>query len=460
MKKIMSLLMILMMIFSVGMVTAEDDDVSTTDAVDDATRPTLTNARPMPAEALEGRAEVIRDRADALDNRAEARQVAAANVRATVKDRVLDRYQNLDADTQARLRNMYQSIDADQRRALARASPELVRSIVGNENTKKLLDLPPAALERIDVARLNDEDYRERLVNRVEEEMRLQENNFKYREITRERMEQARERYEEARENFERIQERVQETREEFNEIREEILACKEDPDAENCGEVTEISKRYIQRTIDYVRGSMEKLSAKVDSSEELSEEAVTERLAEIEGIISELDALEERLVDATNFEEVRTIGQEVNEVGNRARNGLKVAAGSIANNKMRAVLAQSNALQKRLEIMLSNLEEAGIDTSTLDEEIQEFNAKIEEALALSEEIDANYDAIESGQDISELTRLVNDQMKEARDLLKDAGDILKDIFSNVRDLQKEARLSDEELEDDEDSETETNSTA
>lgn len=456
--------MILTMIFSVSVAYATADRETTNDTTtdsngiglenqetgmeNDTVHPMLVNARNETAERAEKR---VMKAHSTLANKRVVNRSTLANERATnVRNRIMDRYQNLNADTQARLKTMYQQITPDQKRALAKASPELVQGIMDYGNTKKLLELPTAALGRVNVSRLNNEDYRKKLVNRVEEGSKLQENNFKYRVVAKDAMERARQRYEDARDNFEKITEQVQEARAEFSKIKDQVLVCKENPNAENCTKVTEISKRYIQRTIDYVKGSMTKLAAKVESSEELSENAVTERLAEINGTVADLDALEERLVNAETFEDVRAIGQEVNQVSTRARNGLKVAAGSIANNKMRSVIAQANSLQKRLDIMVSNLDKAGVDTSSLDEQIVKFNAKIEDALALSEEIDTNYAAIKSGQNVSELAQTVNGQMKDARSLLNEAQDILKDIFSSVRDLRKEANLTEEELEDDE----------
>ncbi|MFW6230904.1 MAG: hypothetical protein ACOC32_02675, partial [Nanoarchaeota archaeon] len=375
------------------------------------------------------------------------RREAAQNKRGAI----LERFNNLDANTKSRVRAIYEQTSGEQRRALARLDPDQVRRLVStnSEIASRVLELPPGVLKK--AGDLDREEVRERLAERVKVNEEFAKKGYRARDIVADRLKAARERYEDARERFIETRERYQEMRERFNEARETVLACKDNPEAEECDEAADISKRYVNQTISYTMDSLKKLESYIDSSEDISDEEAEELTEDVAEVLAELEELKEELASADTFSEVQEIALEVRDVADEGRTELKRASGLLSANKVRSVVAQTDALQKRLLVMLDNLEERNISTSSLESMIDEFNTHIELALEqyeLAKDELSNMSASPPGT-IGEIARTSNEYMREAKEHLREARQKLSEIFREVRELQREAGLTDEELEKD-----------
>ena len=312
-------------------------------------------------------------------------------------------------------------IDEERLNALARAREQEIREIVR---------LSERELRSLGIREIENENFRAELVNRIQQESEIEERGFRVRELPPQAAEQARERYQEAMQRAEQARDNFVETRDRFSENIDLVASCVQDPDEERCVDAVEVSKEHIERTLNYVISTVESMIERLESSEYINDEELTRNREALQGLISQLESLAERLENSETFSEVREIGREANQISNNARDRMNLASESIANNRVNAIIVQSNALIRRLEMMIEDLDEE--TREEIDSLIDRFYEAVRNARANQAEADNILKNAIPGPELREVMREVNELSKTSRDHLQRSREILRQIFEKI----------------------------
>lgn len=256
------------------------------------------------------------------------------------------------------------------------------------------------------------------------------ENNFNARFIDDIEIENARMRYELAKQRYENAKELYIKERLRFLELKQGKDGCEE-----NCDEIDEelkqAAKDHLLHSADVILEHLTKIKEKINSNEDLSQEEVDELLGKIEGGINEIEDIKERINNAETEDELIELAKELRE---KLKEIKKLASEVIqihSNARIGGVIVKSKHLQTKLEDILSKLEEEGIDTSDLQNKIDEFNKLIEEA---KEKYEKAQRMLEE-RNINEITPII----REAKLILREANVVLREIIVEIKAKNPEA---------------------
>jgi chromosome segregation ATPase len=300
--------------------------------------------------------------------------------------------------------------------------------------------------ERLNVLRNEStqerEQIRERIQNLSEQNLslreRIQERLKIGREITKEKIEQARERYQEAKEKYQTAKERYAQAKSMVREVKGVIAKCREEDGSERCvqarSQIKVHSKDFLSNTADRIINVLEKLKAKVEANEDLTEEQAAEMIEDIDAKIAEIQAAKESAENLTNVstkQEIQEAARVLKQKWVKTRVVAKRNAGRLVNEKIGGIIVRAEKLQVKLERILAKLESQGYDTSGIEDKLAEFDAEI---TAANEKYEAARAQLETRGEANRL-------MKEARQNLKNAHFILKDIFFSIKGIADGQRL-------------------
>ncbi|MFP4401090.1 MAG: Kazal-type serine protease inhibitor domain-containing protein [Candidatus Woesearchaeota archaeon] len=366
------------------------------------------------------------------------------NIRKRLVNAARERWSELDENNKEKITNLYNQVkdnEAYKLRALKEFDSEKAKKIaqLKSEEFEQIIDLGRAeakkVLDKYSAEDLKKKEVQDKIMSQVEEKQELIENGYKRREIAREKLEDARLRYENAKDNFQNARERYVNSKQKINQNREQIRECfSEESDQAMCDEHINISKEFLLGTTDSLLNALEKIKAKIESSEMINETKAQDMLSEVDSVIDSLKESKSLLEDAETVSEIKDTAAKVKESWPEAKRILKRGSGVVLNEKIRGTVARAEALEMRLEKILAGLEEKGKDTSSIDEKLSEFS----EMISLAKE---NYDlagkkwmeAKTSGE-TDDLAKEANQYMARAREHMKQANEIVREIVKMIKE--------------------------
>lgn len=258
---------------------------------------------------------------------------------------------------------------------------------------------------------------------------------FRQRQIAKEKLQNAKENYEQAKLRLQSAKQNALQHRVEFMKSKEQLNTCGLN-DSETCKQKREDvqanAKNYLLETADRIIATLEKIKAKAQESEDLSEEEVTGIIADIDGEIAALQEAKNTLETSENKEELieaaKTIKQEWNKIKVRARLHIEQMKGA----KLGNILARAEHLQERLEAIKLKLQEQGQDVSDLDGLITTFSTQIASAKEKYLEATDLFKQAKEG-DNAELVKQAQEAHKEAEQAIKEAHATLKEIVKAIK---------------------------
>ncbi len=254
-------------------------------------------------------------------------------------------------------------------------------------------------------------------------------NMFKNRVVQQVKIRAGEMRYEEARERYQNAKDELQDARTAFED-------AKRSGDSEAA---MAAAKDYLLLAADIEIAALEKILGTVEASEELTEDEAAEIIADIEGKIIELQDAKEAVEAATTKEEVQDAARLILSVGRKIKFRFERHVMRMKYREVGVVVERSAQLEERFDCAITALEEQGIDTSAIQDLMDDFSAKIESARDKhSQANDMLIEAKESdasGQDFS-------DKVKEARSLLQSAQDDLQDAHTLLKEILREVKAA------------------
>ena len=308
----------------------------------------------------------------------------------------------------------------------------------------KLSDKDAERLKRHIEAREKIDEKIEELKKHKDLSKFKEERKFKARTLAESKKADAKARFEEAKRHFEEVKASIKDAKEDLMDASDEEKAKK--------------ANNYLGHVLDAIEKHLNKVLAKVEENEYLTEAQVSELTSAINERLEKVSGLRSGLESATTRDEIKALAKDVRELLKDVKDHTKVASGKAFSHRMGGVIVQSEHLQAKLEKVLERMTENGLDTSSAESLISEFGSLIDSAKVRFEAAIAKFKEAESltGDDRAEVIKQAQSSMREAQADLKEARAKLKEITRSVKAQGDEAEDAlDEETEDDDDEEEE-----
>src|SRR3989338_1400198 len=309
---------------------------------------------------------------------------------------------------------------------------------------KRLSDMDAERLKRHIEAREKIDEKIEELKKHKDLSKFKEERKFKARTLAESKKADAKARFEEAKRHFEEVKASIKDAKEDLMDASDEEKAKK--------------ANNYLGHVLDAIEKHLNKVLAKVEENEYLTEAQVSELTSAINERLEKVSGLRSGLESATTRDEIKALAKDVRELLKDVKDHTKVASGKAFSHRMGGVIVQSEHLQAKLEKVLERMTENGLDTSSAEALISEFGSLIDSAKVHFEAAIAKFKEAESltGDDRAEVIKQAQSNMREAQADLKEARAKLKEITRSVKAQGDEAEDAlDEETEDDDDEEEE-----
>ncbi|MBI2134904.1 hypothetical protein HYU09_02860 [Candidatus Woesearchaeota archaeon] len=448
MKKILSLFVLALFLVSLVPIAIadENEDSSGTNMevreetkIDDDKTETRT-------EIIAANGEKIRLRTEVEDKdgvtKAEVRsRLEARNATSITKEEIRARFEDRREELKEKLRIM----DPEKLRRLEALDNVAIDKIAGlsKDEVEKLAALSRA--KQAELAGLDKVRIEERL-----REIRIKTirtaDDLKERVLTRQKIELSREKFENARERYE-------EAKEKYQDARERYLAAKDSGDEEAA---LGHAKEVLLKSADSIIGHLEKIKAKIDENEQISDENAANLIARIDSQISEINTIKEKIAAAETKDQIKEAAKELRNKWKDTEQKARAFAERVVTARVEGVVNQAEVLEKKLDAALAKMEERGIEVD-VDAEVAAFSALVQSAKdsfnQAQEKLKQAIDATDR-ETQKDLVADAKSMLEDSRELLKDAHDKLKDIVEKLREAGQELEIDDDdtvEVEEDED---------
>lgn len=244
-----------------------------------------------------------------------------------------------------------------------------------------------------------------------------------HRERIKERAEEIREKYRERAEKYREFKERYEKEREEYMKMREKARDLR--------GEKFEHAKRFVWAGGNMGIAYLERLRLYVETAPRISNESREEILAQIDEYTSLLEEKVNKVNESTTPEELREAVKELRDTWMEVKKGIKGIVGQIVAAKLETVIDRAELVESRLEEKIVALQQAGVDTTKLEEILSDYSEKIDLAEEKIEQAKEKFKEAGSAEDMDRL-------IAEGHSLLRDATRYLKEAFKDVKEFVKE----------------------
>ena len=304
----------------------------------------------------------------------------------------------------------------------------------------------------------DDSDETEDTAADVEDEAEVEENTVKdikrkagkdgkILEEYRIKLERARKNFEQAQENYQAAKERFLNNKESLADLKKEIKACKEDGTCEELKlGLRKGVRQHLLKTNELIASSLEKLTAKIEDSEVLTEEEKAEALAKINELEVELtakkEAVEALAEEATN-EELKAAIKELKEVWQKVRKEQKIIVASLMNSRLKNVIGvklpdYAEAMSSRI----AEIQELGGDTAAMEEQQAKYQTEMENLQIAQETAEDRWTEFKTGDATIEEWRAAHQQVRAG---IKEVKETIRKFMKEYKKVRKELGLSEDE---------------
>ncbi|MBU1975003.1 MAG: hypothetical protein KKG59_01215 [Nanoarchaeota archaeon] len=271
--------------------------------------------------------------------------------------------------------------------------------------------------------------------------------------IAKEKMEAAKAKYMAAKNRYATLREEYNGKKEQFLEYKGLEKQCIDgtETDEAKCAEYAEKAlehaKAHLSKLADMIVDQLEKVKAKVESSETMSEEEATTAIADLDEQISIVTAAKADVDTAETKEEVKVAGRVIVDAWKKVHFKLKRHAANLIYTNVRNLIAKAEALENRLDRILAQMEEDGIEVGDIDELVDEFSeyiATAKENYKLGMELLQKAKLSESTEEVESAHAYflkAHEAMKSAHTTL---SEIIKEIIAEGGSLRVEEYTAEE----------------
>lgn len=277
------------------------------------------------------------------------------------------------------------------------------------------------------------------------------------------RAEIAREKYQEAKERLVAARENYQEAKLRVREAKKAIAECV-NGETEECAriraQIKVHSKNFLLNTADRVLSVLDKLKARIEANEDLTDEQQAEMLADLDAKtegIEDAKAVIEGLTNESTKQEIREAAQTIKQAWIETRAVMKRNAGRLVNEKIGGIIVQVEHVREKLDKIIKRLQSQGYEIQGIELIYADFDDELGKA---RENYEKAKDLFESGlgKDAAE----AQDFMRQAHQHIKNAHQMLRNLVINIKGLKDGQRILEtpvSELDEDEAEEAEREET-
>lgn len=276
-----------------------------------------------------------------------------------------------------------------------------------------------------------------------------------------------RERLEEAKERFKEAKEDQREHRQKVLDLNKAVKRC--DSDKKDCAtlkvELRLGVKNHLQKSVQVVERSLEKLAKTVEKMEDLSEDEKEHALSLVADLDAELQAQKAKIdsfTSETSKEEIRAAIKDLKDLNQKVHKMQRRLVGLLVNAKLHVLVEKHAELHAQMQARIDALAAAGAEVSELEAILAEFDAKTEELKQDYEAAKQAWMEADTAGDFDQFNRGLRDGQHEVRKDLQETKKILRKFMAEYREIQRDLEGKNESEEASEESdrdETESNTT-
>ncbi len=256
-------------------------------------------------------------------------------------------------------------------------------------------------------------------------------------------------------------QQKIKKSEERFQIAKQKLLDSKKKLDAErrllklakekNDEEfIKEHARNYLSHAADAIINHLEKIKNKIQQSYNIGSEEALEIIRDINLKIKDLEDAKSDAEGATEKEEIRKAARTINAAWKRTRIQSEFYVNMLINKKIEEIIKRSEQLEKKLEDILTSMEEKNLDVQKIEEKLTSFSERIDEARTQFQKSMQKFrEAKSTGVkvDIEKLIIGAKSFEKEARAALKESHNTLTEIIKDIRVLDKTINFEKERAE-------------
>lgn len=201
---------------------------------------------------------------------------------------------------------------------------------------------------------------------------------------------------------------------------------------AKNKTEYVASAKEYLKTVINVFISKLETVKKWVSNNPAIADTDKTKIISEIDADISWLKS-ELGSIDTATLSQIKEKAKEVREYWRRHKVTIKHIVGQIHAARINFMLNKADGFSEKISSKIGELKDAGIDTSKLEELLDDFNEKITLAKEKYESAKGKFGDITSVNGADSLFIEGNKFVKEANTYVKDAHKILKQIVAEMK---------------------------
>ena len=280
---------------------------------------------------------------------------------------------------------------------------------------------------------------------------------------------EAKEKYEKSKEQFKEAREKQKEHQEKLLGLNKAVKSC--DAESENCtalkSELRLGVKNHLEKTVQVVERSLEKLRNKIGGIEDLSEEEKEHAITLIAEIELELDVIKlkiEGFTAETPKEEISATIKELKELTQKVNQLQRRMVGLLVNAKLRTLVEKHLDLHDVMQERIDHLAEQGADVIALTEILAEFDVEVEELqtdFEIAQEMWMNIDVTDDfdtfNRELRKAQHEVRKDLLETRESLRDFVAAYKKIAAGLNAENETEEPEEEEAPENETSELPVN---
>ncbi len=254
----------------------------------------------------------------------------------------------------------------------------------------------------------------------------------------------AREKYEELKDRRERAKEVYEQQKDELKDRRARMQeVCKETPEecASKTSEFKVGAQQHLEKTLELVNASVEKITNRVEESKVLTEEekaSALEQIAALEATLTEEQKKLEALSADTSREEWNAAIREFKLMWTQVKQSEQRIVSMLISSKMGNLVEKHDEIYNSMLMRIDVLKNKGIDTASLEEIAADFRAQLSE---LSADQKAAREAWSQATDRAALQQ-AKDAQQKVRDGMKETKETLHKFVEKYKTLNKLAEAT------------------
>jgi|GEM_PF-4380472 len=239
--------------------------------------------------------------------------------------------------------------------------------------------------------------------------------------------------------------------RNEFLNLKAQLAECR--ASSEDCSDleaqVLEKAKEDLIGIADRLIHHLEKIRSRIESAENIDEDEAEEAISNIDALIAELEDAKTAVEAVTNKDELQEAASTIRGVWREIEYKAFRYAERVIWGKVRGIFTRSELLEKKLERVVERLENKGVDTTEVQDLLDEFSTYIDEAREKVKQADEKFREAKDLRSQGDIEG-AKEALEDAKSLTREAHQALKDAHRVLMELVHKINQSGESFDPDE----------